>query len=88
MITKLSGLAALCVMLCALLIPATALAGWGAIACNAKNTSCGVSYGWPTLKTAEVYAVIECQKANKSCHIYRWEHNLCIRGPNGSYTCN
>ena len=81
---KLAGL----LIIGSLFIPGTAFAGWGAIACNPNNTSCGVSYGWPTLASAKAYALIECRKANLSCHIYRWELNECIRGPRGSYTCN
>jgi len=72
----------------AVLVPETSFAGWGAIACNPNNSSCGVSYGWPNLRSAEQYALIECLKSNYRCHVYRWEHNECIRGPNNSYTCN
>ena len=86
--TKHSILAMLSLMLATLLVPETSFAGWGAIACNANNANCGVSYGWPNLGNAEVYALAECRRSNNSCHIYRWEHNLCIRGPYGAYTCN
>ena len=81
-------LGAFFVMLGVLSIPETAFAGWGAIACNQNNASCGVSYGWPNLATAKSYALIECLKSNKSCHIWQWEHNMCIHGPYGAYTCN
>jgi hypothetical protein len=85
---ELKVLVALSVMLGALLVPKTSFAGWGAIACNQNNANCGVSYGWATFAAAESYALIECRKANMACHIWRWEHNTCIRGPNGAYTCN
>jgi hypothetical protein len=85
---ELKILGALSVMLGVLLVPETSFAGWGAIACNQNNASCGVSYGWPNLRSAEVYALIECRKTNRACHIWRWEHNTCIRGPYGAYTCN
>jgi hypothetical protein len=71
-----------------LMMPEMSFAGWGAIACNQKNANCGVSYGWPNLREAEGYALVECLKANKNCHIYRWEHDTCIRGLYGAYTCN
>ena len=85
---ELKILAALSVMLGALLVPETSFAGWGAIACNQNNASCGVSYGWPNLAAAKSYALLECLRSNRSCHIWRWEHNVCIRGPYGAYTCN
>ena len=86
--TKHSILAILTLILATLLVPETSFAGWGAIACNQNNANCGVSFGWPSLAAAESYALIECYKANKACHIWRWEHNMCIRGPYGAYTCN
>ena len=85
---ELKILVVLSVMLGALLAPETSFAGWGAIACNQNNANCGVSYGWPTLASAEAYALIECRKGNMACHIWRWEHNVCIQGPYGAYTCN
>ena len=76
------------VTVAATLLSNPSFAGWGAIACDVKGSgACGVSYGWPNLRSAESYAIKECNKGGYRCYIYRWEHNLCIRGPNGSYTC-
>jgi len=86
--TKLSIAAAVALSLAVLLAPEKSFAGWGAIACNQNNTSCGVSYGWGTLAAAEAYAIRMCRASNRYCHIYNWEHNMCIYGPYGSYTCN
>jgi len=85
---KISILSLLACTLGIYFVPAPAMAGWGAIACNSQNANCGVSYGWPSLATAEAFALTECLKGNMRCHIYRWEHNTCIRGPYGAYTCN
>jgi hypothetical protein len=85
---KFKILGTLLLMLGTLLLPKTSFAGWGAIACNQNNTSCGVSYGWANLGSAKSYALVECLKSNRSCHIWQWEHNMCIHGPYGSYTCN
>jgi Domain of unknown function (DUF4189) len=87
MIGKFKIIGALLAMLGVLSIPETSFAGWGAIACSQNNDNCGVSYGWPNLAAAKSYALIECLKSNKSCHIWQWEHNMCIRGPYGAYTC-
>jgi hypothetical protein len=71
------------------LSPGTSLAGWGAIACDVNGSgACGVSYGWPGLRSAESSAIAYCQAGGYRCYIYNWEHNTCIYGPNGSYTCN
>jgi len=47
-----------------------------------------VSYGWGSRAAAEAYAIRMCRASNRYCHIYNWEHNMCIYGPYGSYTCN
>ncbi|MGB6537571.1 MAG: DUF4189 domain-containing protein [Xanthobacteraceae bacterium] len=71
------------------LAPTGAFAGWGAIACDVRGTgACGVSYGWANLAVAEAQAIAYCRRGGYNCSIYRWEHNECIHGPNGSYTCN
>ena len=62
---QLKILVALSMIFGTLLVPETSFAGWGAIACNQNNANCGVSYGWPTLAAAELYALIECRKANR-----------------------
>jgi hypothetical protein len=71
------------------LVPTGAFAGWGAIACDVKGSgACGVSYGWGSLAKAEGEAILYCQAGGYTCYIYNWEHNECIYGPSGSYTCN
>ena len=63
--------------------------GWGAIACDVKGSGhCGVSYSWGSLAKAEGEAILYCQQAGYTCYIYNWEHNECIYGPGGSWTCN
>lgn len=75
-------------LLGAFLIPSSAFAGWGAISCDVRGSgACGVSYGWGTLASAETRALAACRAGGYNCYIYRWEHNMCIYGPNGSYTC-
>lgn len=81
---KLAGL----LMLGAALLPNSAFAGWGAIACDGDGSgACSVSYGWPDLFSAEQYATLLCNRAGYACYIWGWEHNMCKYGPNGSYAC-
>ena len=69
--------------------PGMALAGWGAIACDAQGSgACGVSYGWGNPGAADSQAIAACRAGGYNCYIYNWEHNMCIHGPNGSWTCN
>jgi len=76
-------------MLGAVLSPGTSLAGWGAIACDVRGSgACGVSYGWSNPGSANWRAIAECRAGGYDCYIYNWEHNMCIHGPNGSWTCN
>lgn len=86
--TKHLFLVGLCLILATFLVPEKSVAGWGAIACNQNNANCGVSYGWSSRAAAESHALFQCHKANRYCHIWRWEYNMCIRGPYGAYTCN
>jgi hypothetical protein len=73
----------------AMLAPNAAFAGWGAIACDVKGSgACGSSYGWATQGAAEARAMVACRAGGYICYIYRWEHNTCINGLNGSYACN
>ena len=37
---------------------------------------------------AEWRAINACRAGGYICYIYRWEHNTCINGLNGSYACN
>jgi len=73
----------------AALIPHASLAGWGAIACDVRGSgACGVSYGWANPGGANWRAIAACRAGGYDCYLYNWEHNMCIRGPNGSWTCN
>ena len=75
--------------LAAALNSGAALAGWGAIACDVNGSgACGVSYGWANPALANWRAMIACRAGGYNCYIFNWEHNMCINGPNGSWTCN
>lgn len=71
------------------LVPSPSFAGWGALACDVNRSgACSVSSGRPNLGIAEYVAMGHCNARGYRCYIFRWEHNECIYGPNGSYTCN
>jgi hypothetical protein len=73
----------------AIVAPSASFAGWGAIACDVRGTgACGVSYGWATQALGNAKAIQYCQAGGYQCYLYNWEHNMCIHGLNGSYTCN
>jgi Domain of unknown function (DUF4189) len=76
-------------IIAAMLAPTAAFAGWGAIACDLNGSgACGTSSGYNSLVGAQLRAMRECQAGGYACYFYRWEHNMCINGPNGSYACN
>ena len=84
--TGLFGFAALAL---AALAPSVASAGFGAIACDMYGSgACGASSGFSSLGAAQVRALMACRAGGYACYLYRWEQNMCIRGPNGSYACN
>jgi hypothetical protein len=83
--SKLVGL----LMLGAALVPNSAFAGWGAIACDVDGSgACGTSAGYPTLISAEWRAIAACRAAGYDCYVWGWEHDMCKYGPNGSWACN
>lgn len=77
-------------MLASMAAPCSAFAeGWGAIACDVRGSgACGASSGWADQATAEDQALAACERGGYTCYLYRWEHNECIYGFNGSYACN
>jgi hypothetical protein len=82
---KLVGL----LIMATMLAPTSAFADWGAIACDVNGSgACGASSGYGTLVAAQLRAMNECRAGGYVCYFYRWDHNMCINGPNGSYACN
>ena len=80
---KIIGVFALAV---AALSAPSALAGWGAIACDNNTGACSVSYGWGDLGSAENYAINLCGGWN-TCSIRAWEQNQCVYY-GAAYACN
>jgi hypothetical protein len=76
-------------LLGATLIPHSAFAVWGAIACDINGSgACGAAAGWPNRTLASWHAINACHAGGYYCVLHNWEHNMCTYGPNGSRACN